>query len=88
MSVLSGLSSYAPKLVAYGGILAVILLTPELLFLDYLHLQVSILDYDLSGIIAWIFGMLLGSVLFGIMRKVSGTGSGSGFLGSMFGGGA
>jgi|GEM_PF-4395091 len=88
MSVLDGLTAYAPRMLAYGGILAVILFSPDLLFLDYLQLRVSILDYDLSALIAWVFGVILGSVLFKVMRMVNGTNTGGGFMSSMFRGGA
>jgi len=68
--------SFKTKIIAYGLIVGFVLLAPQLLFQDILQLEVSVLGTDYSAIVCWLLGIVIGSLLFGVVRMFSGTGKG------------
>ena len=76
-----GLSS--GKLLSYGTVYGLAILSPQLLFLDYLQLRVFIMEVDYSTIVAYFFGAVIGIIGRFLLRKIFGATS-SGFIGSLF----
>jgi hypothetical protein len=74
------------KLLAYGAVYGIAILSPELFFLNTLQLEVYVLGTDYSRIVAYFFGACIGIIGRFIIRKVTGA-TGAGFIGSLIKGG-
>ena len=70
------------KLLAYGSVYGLAILSPQLIFLDYLQLEVYVMGTDYSTIVAYFFGAVIGIIGRFILRKTFGVTSGGFGLGS------
>jgi len=77
--------SFKTKILAYGLIAGFVLLAPQFLFADLLQLEVSILGTDYSSAVSWLLGIVIGSLMFGIVRTMFGVKKGGFGLLSIFG---